>query len=157
MDISKTNKIAIGVIFAALATLVTLTLLINRQTVPNKPISEHLTYGELAKAVKKDSTFGEFYTMVRDTYDYMDTNDQTKVKNLTYRQVHDFYLFLNDTAYWNPLVEQWKNDFFKDNDYSQSRNDTYTMEMYNEYHIEMLYKTMKKKDSMCMPFFDDCF
>lgn len=81
--------------------------------ISNKSVSEKLNAEELSKAVKSDTSFSSFYENLRKAVDDMDDIKKEKFRDVTYRRLFNYYKFLEDTAYWKPLYDNWNKEWQK--------------------------------------------
>jgi hypothetical protein len=79
--------------------------------ISNKPIFEKLSADELSKAIKSDAQFADFYTLVRDEADKLSDIKKATYKDITYRRLFKYVKFTEDSLYWNPMQEKWKNEW----------------------------------------------
>ena len=70
--------------------------------IPNKPFYEPLTLEELAKAIKADEYFGEWYEELADDSDVQRMTDveKAKYKDVTYRRLYKYFQYQDDFQYW---------------------------------------------------------
>lgn len=76
----------------------------------DKTIFEPMTVSELKKSIDNDSLFKNTYEYIQFVRDTILKSDISKAKfaNLTYRKVHEFVQFSNDTNYFKPINERIK-------------------------------------------------
>lgn len=83
-------------------------------SIPDKPVSEKLSTDELSKAIKSDTLFTSFYENIRNRVDEMDDIKKAKFGDVTYSRFFEYYKFLRDTAYWQPLNRKWEMQWEKE-------------------------------------------
>lgn len=79
--------------------------------IPKKPIFERLSTEELAKAIKSDTLFAEFYESIRSEMDDLSEINKAKYNDITYHRLFNYVKYLNDTIYWNPKIEIWEDEW----------------------------------------------
>lgn len=79
--------------------------------IPNKSISESLNTEELSNAIKSDTLFSNFYEHLRTEVESLSDIKKAKYHDITYRRLFQYIKFSEDTTYWNPLVEQWSEEW----------------------------------------------
>ena len=82
-------------------------VLIGCKNISRKPVFEKLMSNELSEAIKDDTSFSGFYTMLREEVDQMDDITRAKFNEVTYRRLFKYYKFRMDTSYWNAKSEKW--------------------------------------------------
>jgi hypothetical protein len=94
--------------------LVLTTILTSCNNIPEKPVFEKLSTEELAAAIKIDTSFSNFYEVLRKEVDELDDIKKAKYNDVTYQRLFSYFKFLKDTAYWNPSRKKWDNEWQKD-------------------------------------------
>lgn len=76
----------------------------------NKTIFEKLTIDELKVAIGNDSSFENTYKIIQYKNDSILTTEIDRVKwsDLTYKRIHEFLRYQNDTIVFNALLNKWK-------------------------------------------------
>lgn len=85
-------------------------LLSSCNIIPDVPVTQKLSTNELARAIKKDTSFTSFYQNIRKV-DTMDDIKKAQFNDVTYRRLYKYVNFLKDTTYWNPLIDTWKTEW----------------------------------------------
>ncbi|MDR2835419.1 MAG: hypothetical protein LBV69_04370 [Bacteroidales bacterium] len=86
-------------------------LLSSCNKVPDKTIFKKLDTDELAKAIKSDTLFVYFYENISKKVDNMSDIKKAKYNDITYRRLFKYVKFMEDTTYWKPIYEKWKNEW----------------------------------------------
>lgn len=86
-------------------------VLFSCNSVPSKSIMEPLETKELAKIIKKDTLFEEFYTKLSRHVEKLSDIDKAKYSDITYSSFYDCYKFTNDTSIINPLSVKYEDEW----------------------------------------------
>lgn len=79
----------------------------------NKSVFTPLSVEDLSKTLKKDSTFGDIYKIIRRKCDSESLDDVIKAKyySITYKDIFNYISYAKDSDYFNPLIEEWKKEW----------------------------------------------
>ena len=79
----------------------------------DKPITEKLSLDHLKTSIKEDTLFESTYRYIQNVKDSILKTDIDKAKwsDLTYQQIQDFVKLSNDTAFLNPLIKKFQNEW----------------------------------------------
>lgn len=83
-------------------------------SISDKAVSVKLDTDELSKAIKSDTLFSSFYENIRKGVDEMDDIKKAQFNDVTYSRLFNYFKFLRDTTYWNPMFEQWEKEWEKE-------------------------------------------
>ncbi|MCQ2323705.1 MAG: hypothetical protein MJZ53_02470 [Paludibacteraceae bacterium] len=93
----------------SLFSLLAVILLSSCSSIPNKSVFEDLTTDELAKAIKSDDGFGDFYESMHGLIALSTFSEVQKAqyKDVTYRRLYKYINHETDSAKWAPKLEKW--------------------------------------------------
>lgn len=91
--------------------LITLILISGCSKISNKSVIEPLDTKELSESIKNDTSFANFYEIIRNQIDTMNNIQKAKYGDITYSRLFKYNKFLSDTNYWNPIDKQSELDW----------------------------------------------
>lgn len=86
-------------------------ILCSCNNVPNKSIFEPLSTNELAKIIKSDTSFAEFYQHQQEITLKLNEIDKAKYNDITYRNLYKMYKYVSDSTIMKPLKENWNTEW----------------------------------------------
>lgn len=86
-------------------------ILFGCSSIPDQSIMEKLTIEDLNSAIKSDTSFASFYETIRAKTDKLDDIKKATYHDITYSRLFEYVRFLKDTAYWNPLNNDWEKEW----------------------------------------------